>query len=170
LRDKGTNRIHFNRGIVDKYTWVDLGSSFLMSELQAAFLYPQLLEMEVINQKRRETCLLYRQKLADILPPGKMPVIPDHIRDNGHMFYIMLANLPERQKLIAYLAQNGIMAVFHYVPLHRAPYWKGKYQHISLPLTDRVSETLLRLPLYYDMESEEVDYITGKIRLFSHAL
>ncbi len=166
LRDKGTNRIHFNRGLVDKYTWVDLGSSFLMSELQAAFLYPQLLELEAINQKRLETCCLYRQKLSNIFPPGKMPVIPGGIQDNGHMFYIMLDNLPERQRMIEFLDRNGIMAVFHYVPLHRAPFWKGKYHHISLPVTDHVSEALLRLPLYYDMEPGEVEYITGKIRLF----
>lgn len=164
LRDKGTNRIHFNRGIVDKYTWEDLGSSFMMSELQAAFLYPQLLELETINRKRRETCRLYREKLTGLLSPAKMPVIPGGIRDNGHMFYIMLTNHPERQRMISYLDQNGIMAVFHYVPLHHAPFWKGKYQHISLPVTGRVSETLLRLPLYYGMEPGEVEYITEKIR------
>jgi dTDP-4-amino-4,6-dideoxygalactose transaminase len=170
VRDKGTNRIHFNRGIVDKYTWVDLGSSFMMSELQAAFLYPQFLELEEINQRRLETCRLYREKLSDILPPGRMPVIPDVIQDNGHMFYIMPDNLSERQRMIEFLDQNGIMAVFHYVPLHRAPFWNGKYYYISLPVTDRVSETLLRLPLYYNMEPGEVEYITWKISLFPHSI
>jgi dTDP-4-amino-4,6-dideoxygalactose transaminase len=166
LRDKGTNRIHFDSGMVDKYTWVDLGSSFAMSELQAAFLYPQLLELEAIDAKRLETCCLYRQKLSGLFPPGKMPVIPSGIKDNGHMFYIMLDTLRGRQRMIEYLKGNGVMAVFHYVPLHRAPFWKGKYHDISLPVTDRVSETLLRLPLYYDIAPGEVEYITERIGLF----
>lgn len=166
LKDKGTNRNLFNRGIVDKYSWVDLGSSFLMSELQAAFLYSQFLGCDKINHKRRELCLLYRKKLSAILSPRRMPIIPGNIRENGHIFYILLNSLSERQRMIEFLNRYGIMAVFHYVPLHRAPFWKGKYHHISLPITDHVSETLLRLPLYYDMEPIEIDYITGRIKLF----
>lgn len=168
VRDKGTNRIHFNRGMVDKYTWVDLGSSFLMSELQAAFLYPQLLKSEEINRSRLETCRQYYRSLSQLLPSAKLPIIPPEITDNGHMFYILAESYRQRKELIEFLDENGIMAIFHYVPLHKAPFWKGKYERISLPVTDRVSETLLRLPLYYDMAPGEVDYITGKISLFPH--
>jgi len=168
LRDKGTNRIHFNRGAVDKYTWVDLGSSFLMSELQAAFLYPQILELAEIDRNRLETYGLYYRLLADVLPPARLPIIPPGITHNGHMFYILSESHQQRKKLIEFLDKNGVMAVFHYVPLHRAPFWKGKYDHISLPVTDRVSESLLRLPLFYNMDPGEVGYITEKISLFFH--
>jgi dTDP-4-amino-4,6-dideoxygalactose transaminase len=170
VRDKGTNRIHFNRGMVDKYTWVDLGSSFLMSELQAAFLYPQLSKSEQITRNRLETYRLYNRLLLKVLPPARLPIIPPRITNNGHIFYILAESLRQRKKLIEFLAENGIMAIFHYVPLHKAPFWKGKYRRISLPITDRVSETLLRLPLYYDMEPSAVEYIAGKMSLFFHAI
>ena len=170
VRDKGTNRIHFNRGLVDKYTWVDLGSSFLVSELQAAFLYPQLLKSGEIDRNRLETFNLYNRLLSNQLPPAKLPIIPPGITHNGHMFYMLLESHRQRKKLIEYLDENGIMAIFHYVPLHKAPFWKGKYDHISLPVTDRVSETLLRLPLYYGMEPGEVEYIAGRISLFSQGI
>ena len=170
VRDKGTDRIHFNRGLVDKYTWVELGSSFLVSELQAAFLYPQLLKSGEINRNRLETFQLYYRLLSNLLPPAQLPIIPPGITNNGHMFYLLSESYTQRKKLIEYLDENGIMAIFHYVPLHKAPYWKGKYDHISLPVTDRVSETLLRLPLYYGMEPGEVEYITGRISLFSQGI
>jgi dTDP-4-amino-4,6-dideoxygalactose transaminase len=170
VRDKGTNRIHFNRGMVDKYTWVDLGSSFMISELQAAFLYPQLLKSEKINRDRLETFQLYYRLLSKVLPPAKLPIIPPGITHNGHMFYMLAESHGQRKKSIEFLDENGIMAIFHYVPLHKAPFWKGKYDHISLPVTDRVSETLLRLPLYYGMEPGEVEYITGRISLFSRGI
>jgi dTDP-4-amino-4,6-dideoxygalactose transaminase len=166
IRDKGTNRIHFNRGIVDKYTWVELGSSFLMSELQAAFLYPQLKESGQINQNRLKTWNLYHRLLSRHLPPGQLPVIPPPRRHNGHMFYIMLNCLNQRQEMIEFLNDNGIMAIFHYVPLHLAPYWQGKYSHLSLPVTQRVSETLVRLPLYGGMRNDEVGYVVESINRF----
>lgn len=166
IRDKGTNRIHFNRGIVDKYTWVELGSSFLMSELQAAFLYPQFMEWENITRNRLETWNLYYRLLEDLLPAANLPITPANIEHNGHMFYIILNNHQQRQKMIAYLGNHDIMAIFHYIPLHRAPYWKGKYDNIYLPVTDRVSETLLRLPLYYNMTGEEVKYVVKYITSF----
>jgi dTDP-4-amino-4,6-dideoxygalactose transaminase len=166
IRDKGTNRIHFNRGIVDKYTWVELGSSFLMSELQAAFLYPQFMELKNINRNRLGTWNLYYRLLKDLLPGEKLPVIPPNIEHNGHMFYLILNNRQQRQKIIAFLENHDIMAIFHYIPLHRSPYWKGKYDNIYLPVTERVSETLLRLPLYYNMTGEEVKYVVKYITSF----
>ncbi|HLP44391.1 MAG TPA: dTDP-4-amino-4,6-dideoxygalactose transaminase [Candidatus Kapabacteria bacterium] len=169
LRDKGTNRIHFNCGIVDKYTWVDVGSSFLMSELQAAFLYPQFLKLEEINRNRLDTYRLYYHLLADQLPPARLPMIPPGITHNGHMFYFLTESQQQRKNLIKFLDKNGIMVVFHYIPLHRAPFWAGKYDDISLPVTDQVSNTLLRLPLYYGMEQGEVEYIAIKINHFYQA-
>jgi dTDP-4-amino-4,6-dideoxygalactose transaminase len=166
LRDKGTNRIHFNQGLVDKYTWVELGSSFLMSELQAAFLYPQLLDSQAINQNRLNTWNLYYRLLEGELPGKTLPITPPNAEHSGHMFYIMLDNQQQRQKLIAFLENNGIMAIFHYVPLHWAPYWKGKYDNISLPITEKVSETLLRLPMYYNMTGKEVKYVVKYITRF----
>lgn len=166
IRDKGTNRFHFNQGIVDKYTWVELGASYLMSELQAAFLYPQLLESGNINQNRLKTWNLYYQSLEDQLSGEKLPIIPPNVEHSGHMFYIILDNHQQRQNIIEFLDNHGIMAIFHYVPLHRAPYWKGKYDRIYLPVTDRVSETLLRLPLYYNMTGEELEYVVKYITRF----
>lgn len=166
LRDKGTDRIHFNRGIVDKYTWVELGSSFMMSELQAAFLFPQLRDSVEINRNRVETWNRYYRLLSDLLPAEKLPVILDNFRHNGHMFYIMTDTPQQRAQMIEFLKRNGIMAVFHYVPLHKAPFWKGKYDHISLPVTERVSDTLVRLPLYYNMAGDDVDYVVKCIADF----
>jgi dTDP-4-amino-4,6-dideoxygalactose transaminase len=159
IRDKGTNRIHFNNGIVEKYTWVELGSSFMMSELQAAFLYAQLRESVAINQNRLNTWNLYYRLLTDRIPRERLPVVPSNTRHNGHLFYIMMENPEQRRKFIAYLKAHGVMAIFHYVPLHKAPYWKGRYDAVSLPVTERVSETLLRLPLYYGMTEEDIMYV-----------
>ncbi|MCK5057429.1 MAG: dTDP-4-amino-4,6-dideoxygalactose transaminase [Candidatus Aminicenantes bacterium] len=171
LRDKGTNRIYFDRGTVEQYTWIELGSSFLMSELQAAFLYPQLLESGNINQNRLETWNSYYRLFEDQLPPQKLPVIPARTAGNGHLFYVMADTRQQRQRMITFLENHGIMAIFHYVPLHKAPYWKGKYDNIYLPVTDRVSETLLRLPLYYNMTGKDVAYVAQHIiRFFKEGL
>ena len=166
MRDKGTNRIHFNEGIVDKYTWVVLGSSYLMSELQAAFLYPQLLLSEKVNNNRLESWTLYYELLSEFYPKEKLPIIPKYCTHNAHMFYMLCNSKEERSDLIEFLRGKGITAIFHYVPLHKAPYWHGKYNNINLPVTDRVSETLLRLPLYYCMKNEEIEYVVNSIMGF----
>ncbi|MGD2091640.1 MAG: dTDP-4-amino-4,6-dideoxygalactose transaminase [Candidatus Aminicenantes bacterium] len=166
IRDKGTNRIHFNRGLVDQYTWVEMGSSFLMSELQAAFLYPQLMESGKINQNRLKTWNLYYRLLVPELPGERLPVIPPLVQHNGHMFYLMTNHRGQRQKMIRFLNDNGIMAIFHYVPLHLAPYWRGKYRNLSLPVTRRVSDGLVRLPLYSGLRDDEVEYVVESIVRF----
>lgn len=166
IRDKGTNRIHFNKGIVDKYTWVELGSSFLMSELQAAFLYPQLLKSAEVNGRRLKSWCLYYKLLSDFIPAERLPFVPEDCKFNGHIFYIIANNSEERVKLIDFLGKNEISAIFHYVPLHKAPYWKGMYDDLKLSETDRVSSTLLRLPLYYGLKDEEIHFIADKIKDF----
>jgi dTDP-4-amino-4,6-dideoxygalactose transaminase len=166
IRDKGTNRVQFNKGIVDKYTWVELGSSFLMSELQAAFLFPQLQKSVEVNQNRLKSWNRYYELLSEFIPAEKLPFIPEHCVQNGHMFYIQTSSFGERSELIKFLADNGIYAIFHYVPLHKAPYWKGKYDGLRLENTEKISQTLLRLPMYYELKDEKIVYICTKIKEF----
>ncbi|HAQ61812.1 TPA: dTDP-4-amino-4,6-dideoxygalactose transaminase [Candidatus Delongbacteria bacterium] len=166
IRDKGTDRIHFNKGLVDKYTWVELGSSFLMSELQAAFLYSQLSDSEKVKIDRLRSWDFYYKFLSEIISEEKLPVIPDHCIHNAHMFYLICENFEERSSLMDFLNSNGIGAIFHYVPLHKAPYWKGKYDDLSLEFTDKVSQTLLRLPMFYGLKETEIEYICSKIKEF----
>jgi len=166
IRDKGTNRIHFNKGMVDKYTWVELGSSFLMSELQAAFLYPQLVMSREVNARRKQIWDIYYSRLSEFMPEEGLPFVPENCTINGHIFYILTKDNPERTLLIDHLKEKGVMAIFHYVPLHKAPYWKGEYDNIKLPVTDRVSDTLLRLPMFYDIKDEEIFYICDRIKDF----
>ncbi len=166
IRDKGTNRTQFIKGMVDKYTWVELGSSFLMSELQAAFLCPQLERSEELNAKRLEHWARYYELLREFIRPEALPHVPEYCRHNGHMFYILLEDLAERGRMIEHLARHGISAYFHYVPLHEATYWKGKYDGLMLPATKRVSECLLRLPMYYDLADEEIACVCEKVRAF----
>ncbi|PID27523.1 MAG: dTDP-4-amino-4,6-dideoxygalactose transaminase [Candidatus Cloacimonadota bacterium] len=168
IRDKGTNRIHFNQGKVDKYTWVELGSSYLMSELQAAFLFSQLQSSESINLSRVESWNYYYKLLSEFIPKERLPLAPDYCKHNAHMFYIMCSSFEERKSLTAFLSEHDISAIFHYVPLHKAPYWKGKYSQIHLPVTNEVSETLLRLPLYYGISKEEIELVAEKIKEFFH--
>lgn len=166
VRDKGTNRSEFIKGLVDKYTWVELGSSFLMSELQAAFLLPQLKRSEEVNAKRLEHWARYCEFLHEFMRPEALPHVPEHCRHNGHMFYILLEDLAERGRMVEHLKAAGISAYFHYVPLHSAPYWHGRYSHVKLPVTDDISSRLLRLPMFYDLADEEIAYVCEKVRSF----
>lgn len=166
MRDKGTNRTQFVKGLVDKYTWVELGSSFLMSELQAAFLSPQLRRAGEINEKRLADWGRYYQRLSGFMPPEALPVVPAHCEHNGHMFYVLLEDLAERNGLIDHLRAGGILACFHYVPLHKAPYWRGKYDGLDLPVTCDASAKLLRLPMFYELRDDEIDYVCRKVEAF----
>ena len=170
IRDKGTNRIYFNQGKVDKYTWVELGSSFLMSELQAAFLYPQLLDSLNVNKKRLDSWNLYYKLISDIISEEKLPVAPSYCKFNGHIFYMLTNNNEERNNLIDFLVENNINAIFHYVPLHKAPYWKSAYDDLKLPNTEVVANTLIRLPLFYGIKDEEIYFIANKIKEFYNTL
>ena len=166
LRDYGTNRINFEKGTVEKYTWIEKSSNFSISELQAAFLYPQLLELKRINENRLQTWKLYYELLSVFLEEKRLPCILKAVKHNAHLFYIILNSEAQRKEIIEHLNTAGIQAVFHYVPLHSAPIWKGKYDDIDLPITNKVSETLLRLPMYYNMKKEEVEYVVQCIKKF----
>jgi dTDP-4-amino-4,6-dideoxygalactose transaminase len=166
IREKGTNRSKFFRGQIDKYSWVDLGSSYLPSEFNAAYLFAQLEHAEEINENRISTWNLYYSLLNGLQGKGliQLPHTPNGCVHNAHMFYIKTKNLDERSLLIQYLKVNGIMAVFHYIPLHTAPagmkygHFFGEDRHTTVE-----SERLLRLPLYYGLEKDKVEYIVSVI-------
>lgn len=158
IRDKGTNRKKFFRGEVDKYTWVDVGSSYVPSEINCAFLFAQLEQMDLISRRRREIYEYYRTHLEPLQQDGllRLPLIPEGCESNYHLFYILLRNRQQRNDLIAHCKQNGIMAVFHYVPLHSSPMGQRfGYREGDLPVTEDLSERLLRLPLYYEITEVE---------------
>jgi dTDP-4-amino-4,6-dideoxygalactose transaminase len=169
IREKGTNRSQFFRGMADKYTWVDLGSSYLPSEIQAAYLWGQLEMAEAITANRLATWNAYKQAFADLEAAGKLalPTIPDDCQHNGHMFYLKCRDLPERTALLAHFKQNDILAVFHYVPLHSAPAGKqyGRFHGVDRYTTVE-SERLLRLPLWYGMEEDTRNRVIEAVRAF----
>jgi dTDP-4-amino-4,6-dideoxygalactose transaminase len=157
IREKGTNRSAFFRGQVDKYTWADLGSSYLPGELVAAFLLGQLEQAETLNAARHALWGRYHEAFAEAEAQGRCrrPIVPPHCEHNAHMYYLLLPSLADRQALIEHLRLRGITAPFHYVPLHSAPAGRrfGR-AHEALPVTDRISDTLIRLPLFGDLGTE----------------
>ncbi len=166
IREKGTNRSQFFRGQVDKYTWVDCGSSFLPSELVAAFLYAQLEEADKINEKRLSIWNAYYKSLKPLADAGKLrlPVIPSECEHNAHMFYIVLPTAEQRDALIASLREQEIASVFHYIPLHTAPMGKQVQPVVpSLPVTEAIAPRLLRLPMFYDLTKAQVRNVCEKI-------
>lgn len=169
IREKGTNRSQFFRGQVDKYTWVDIGSSFLPSEIVAAFLYAQLEKAEPITKKRIRIWHMYHKAFASLEKKGllRRPIIPKECTHNAHMYYLLLKDLATRTKLINYLKAHDVLSVFHYIPLHSSPAGKkfGKTAG-SLAITDNVSDTLVRLPLYYDMTKEDIDRVIALVHAF----
>lgn len=169
LREKGTNRSQFFRGQIDKYTWVDYGSSFLPSELNAAYLMAQLDRADEINHARLARWEQYYRLLSPLAAEGRieLPVIPEGCVHNAHMFYIKTRDLEERQALIQALREQGILAVFHYIPLHSSPAGKkfGRF-HGEDRYTTRESERLLRLPMYYSLTEENVNDVVSVIEEF----
>lgn len=169
IREKGTNRAKFFRGQIDKYTWVEKGSSYLPSEMNAAYLYAQLELAQEITANRMATWERYNNAFLELQEAGKveLPYIPDDCTHNAHMFYLKCKDLEERSALIAFLKENDILAVFHYVPLHTAPAGLkyGRF-HGEDKYTTKESERLVRLPLYYGLEPEKTDYIIEKVKEF----
>jgi dTDP-4-amino-4,6-dideoxygalactose transaminase len=163
--EKGTNRSAFFRGEVDKYGWVDMGSSFLPSELVAAFLWAQLENLDRIQLKRLEHWNNYYQELKEWADRNnvQVPCIPEFASNNAHMFYLICRDLKQRTELIDKLKSNGILAVFHYLSLHNSPFYKAKHDGRTLEITDRLSETLVRLPLYYELSNANMKSIIGTI-------
>ncbi len=158
--EKGTNRAEYFRGEVNKYGWVDTGSSFLPSEVVAAFLWAQLEHLDQIQNKRKALWQRYYDNLSNN-PDAKytLPVIPNFATNNAHMFYLVCRNLEERTALIKKLKDNEILAVFHYLSLHSSPYYKDKHDGRDLPNCDRFADCLVRLPMFYELEMEDVDRI-----------
>jgi len=173
IREKGTNRSQFFRGEIDKYGWVDIGSSFLPSDIIAAYLYAQLEQIDVIQEKRLSIWNHYFKRLHSLHlnRSVRLPYIPDFATNNAHMFYLVCNSIDERAALIDYLKTNGVMAVFHYQSLHQSPFIKKYYSLNSttipvLPNADFYTDNLIRLPLYYELSIPEVDYICDHILEF----
>lgn len=169
IREKGTNRSKYFRGQVDKYTWVDIGSSYLPSDLIAAFLYAQLEQAEEITTQRQCIYARYAAGLKALADEGvlRLPYAPAECSHNAHMFYIIVENEPTRRRLIAYLKESNIQSVFHYVPLHTSP-MGARYGSTegSLPVTEDMSERLIRLPCFYELGEEEQDRVISCIFSF----
>lgn len=169
LREKGTDRSKFFRGQVDKYRWMDYGSSYLPSELNAAYLYAQLEAKDKIQKKRMEIYEYYHRNLADLAAEGKVeqPYVPQECEHNAHMYYLKVKDMKVRTRLLAYLRKNGICSVFHYVPLHSAPAGRkfGRFAGEDV-YTTKESERLLRLPMFYNLDMEDVKRIVDVIHKF----
>ena len=160
--EKGTNRAEFFRGEVNKYGWVDTGSSFLPSEVVAAFLWAQLEELDNIQNRRKLLWNKYYELLKPLAEKGMftLPDVPEYATNNAHMFYIVCNNLDERTALIKKIKENGAQAVFHYLSLHSSEYYKDRHDGRDLPNCDRYADCLVRLPLFYELKEKDVDYIT----------
>lgn len=169
LREKGTNRSRFLRGQIDKYTWVNYGSSYLPSDMNAAYLWAQLQKAEHINNDRLRAWNRYYEAFEELEQKGfvERPYIPQECEHNAHMFYLKLKDLDTRTRFISYLKENGVMAVFHYVPLHSAEAGLkfGRF-HGEDKYTTNLSERLVRLPMFYGLKDDELDYIIEKVKDF----
>lgn len=167
IREKGTNRSSFFRGEVDKYGWVDIGSSFLPSDIIAAYLYAQLEQLDVIQQKRIALVERYESNLAKLNTEiFNLPLIPNYSTNNAHMFFLVFGNLEDRINFIEYMKSNNVSVVFHYLSLHSSPYYEGKHDGRRLVNSDFFSDCLVRLPLFYELSFELVDEICEHIKRY----
>jgi dTDP-4-amino-4,6-dideoxygalactose transaminase len=166
--EKGTNRAAFARGEVNKYNWVDIGSSFLPSELISAFLYAQLEHLQQIQNKRITLWRLYHEALAPLAADGRFELltIPSYATLNAHLFCVIARSADERSALMDYLKLRGVLAVFHYLPLHDSPFHRARGPVAPLPNAERYGACLLRLPLFYALEPAQVELIAGHVRDF----
>lgn len=168
IREKGTNRSAFFRGEVDKYGWVDIGSSFLPSDIIAAFLYAQLENLDDIQKKRKYIWDYYFESLKELSEKGffKFQNLPDFATNNAHMFYILCRSPEERDKLIIYLKSKEIYAVFHYLSLDKSPFYKDKTENHEMKNSDYYTDHLLRLPLYYELSDDDLNYVVENIKTY----
>jgi dTDP-4-amino-4,6-dideoxygalactose transaminase len=171
IREKGTNRSAFFRGEIDKYGWVDMGSSFLPSDIIAAFLYAQLENLEDIQKRRKHIWNRYNEELS-VLVKGRsiqLPFIPAYATNNAHMFYMVCNSIEERTGLIAHLKSQDIYAVFHYISLHKSQFYAKKHDGRELPNCDIYSDRLVRLPFYYELDDATQDIVIKEIKNFYKA-
>jgi dTDP-4-amino-4,6-dideoxygalactose transaminase len=168
IREKGTNRSAFFRGEIDKYGWVDIGSSFLPSDIIAAFLFAQLENLEDIQKRRTYIWNKYYEGLKELDEKSflKIPQIPDYATNNAHMFYLVCTTMEERSALISKLKENDINAVFHYLSLHKSPFYGDKHDGRELPNCDNYADCLVRLPFYYELEEQEIERVINTITEF----
>jgi dTDP-4-amino-4,6-dideoxygalactose transaminase len=164
--EKGTNRSAFFKGGLDKYGWVDIGSSFLPSEVTAAFLWAQLEHLDIIQSRRKFLWERYEKQINLPVSFVKKPFIPVYATNNGHIFYLIIKNQDTRDQLIEFLKKEGVLSVFHYIGLEKSTYFASKYVGASLKESDKYSSKLVRLPLYYELEDEQLDYIVSKVNNF----
>lgn len=173
LWEKGTNRAEFFRGAVNKYGWVDMGSSFLPSEVNAAFLWAQLENLDDIQTKRRQLWEIYDEGLQPLQKEGRvqLPLLPDYASNNAHMYYLVCHSLEERTGLIAYLKAHGVTAPFHYLSLHKSEYYTTHFiEQLDLPNCDRFADCLVRLPLFYELTPEQARQIVQYITCYFQSL
>lgn len=166
IREKGTNRSAFFRGEIDKYGWVDIGSSFLPSDIVAAYLFAQLEKIDIIQERRKTIWSFYQrclEPLAKKYGRFSLPYIPNYATNNGHIFYLVCDSQKTRNDLIEHLKNKGIMAVFHYISLHKSQFYNLKHDGRSLPNSDRFSDCLVRLPIFYDISQNELEYIVDSV-------
>ena len=165
--EKGTNRSAFWRGEVDKYGWVDVGSSYLPSEIVAAFLWAQIENLETIQNRRKAVWQTYWDGLQSIKEKGiQLPFIPPYATNNAHMFYLVCKSLEQRTALIEHLKKQGINAVFHYLSLHKSPYYKSKHDGRALPQSDRYEDCLVRLPFYFELTEDDQQRVIDEVLRF----
>ncbi|WP_323756881.1 dTDP-4-amino-4,6-dideoxygalactose transaminase [Roseivirga sp.] len=168
--EKGTNRSAFFRGEVDKYNWVDIGSSFLPSEIISAFLYAQLENLKDIQNRRKQHWNQYKRELSGAnLNEIQLPHLPSYASNNAHMFYLVCENGQLRDELIKFLKNSGVYAVFHYLSLHKSPFYSSKYDGNDLPEADKYSDNVVRLPLYYELKVNQITKITQLIIQFCNS-
>jgi dTDP-4-amino-4,6-dideoxygalactose transaminase len=166
--EKGTNRSDFFKGVVSKYEWVDMGSSFLPSEINAAYLYAQIEHLDTIQAKRKKIWQTYFDELKDWSSRHnvELPFIPEYATNNGHMFYMVCASAAQRTALIRYFEENNICGVSHYLSLHRSPFYKGKDSGEDLVNSDKFTDRLVRLPLFYELSDEDARRVIDTIKAF----
>ena len=171
--EKGTNRAEFFRGEVNKYGWVDMGSSFLPAEINAAFLWAQLENLDEIQSKRKQLWNRYYERLSLLgenlrkeagIAPFALPNIPDYATNNAHMFYLVFPSLERRTEFIKYMKEHGVLTPFHYLALHQSEFYHNKHDGRMLPECDRYADTLVRLPMFYDLDIEQAENICKLIR------
>ncbi|MFM8740173.1 MAG: DegT/DnrJ/EryC1/StrS family aminotransferase, partial [Cytophagales bacterium] len=164
--EKGTNRSAFFRGEVDKYNWVDVGSSFLPSEITAAFLWAQLEQMDFIQSERKRHWRYYWDGLKDMASAGffQLPSIPDYASNNAHIFYLVTTSNIAQRALLYYLKSAGVQAIFHYLPLHQSPFYLRENITIQLPNAESFADRLIRLPLFVELTDEKIEIVIGAVR------